>query len=130
MIVLTLLGILVDASVRAEEAHARNARDRLGQPLILVFVRLVNGCMCLNVAVEVVRDKVVVAMVADSRDHGQEVVGLAECAALNSFEDLGKVRVDGVRAVCVRVAKILNILGEIAKEENVVLANLTGDLNL
>lgn len=52
--VLTLLGILVDAPVRAKEAHARYARNGLGQPLVLVLVRLINGCMCLNVAVEVI----------------------------------------------------------------------------
>jgi hypothetical protein len=35
-----------------------------------------------------------------------------------------------VLAVVVCVAKILNILGEVAKEEDVVLANLAGDFDL
>lgn len=69
-------------------------------------------------------------MVADSRDHGQEIVGLAKCTALNRLEDLGQVRIDCVRAVRVRMAEILDILSEVAEEEDVVLANLTGDLNL
>lgn len=54
IVILTLLSILVDAPVRAKEAHARHARDRLGKPLFLVLVRLVNSRMSLNVAMEVV----------------------------------------------------------------------------
>lgn len=52
--VLTLFSILIDAPVRTEEAHACHARDGFGQPLVLILVRLVNGRMRLNVAVEVV----------------------------------------------------------------------------
>lgn len=69
-VVLTPFGILIDAPVRAKEAHARYAGDGLGQPLILVLVCLINCCVCFNVAVEVVGDQVVVAVVTDSRDHG------------------------------------------------------------
>lgn len=113
--VLTLFGILINAPVRAEEAHACHARDGLGQPLVLVLVRLIDGRVRLNVAVEVVRDQVVVSMITNSRDHGQEVVGLAECAVLNRLEDLVQIWINGVRAVRVRMTKIFDILREIAE---------------
>lgn len=69
-------------------------------------------------------------MVTDSRNHGQEIIGLAKRAALNRLEDLVQVRVDRVRAVRVCVAKVLDILGEVAEEEYIVLANFTRNLNL
>lgn len=130
MVVLTLFGVFVDASIRAEEAHPCHACDRLGQPLVLVLVRRVNGRMCLDVAVEVVRDQVVVAMVTNSRDHCEKVVGRAKGAVLNCLEYLVQIRVDSVRAVRVSMAKVFDILREVSKEEDVVLADLTSDLDL
>lgn len=125
-----LLCVLVDATVTAEETHAGHAGDGLGDPLLLVLVRLVDEVVRLNVAVEVVRDEVVVAVVADGRDEGLEVGRRAKGALLNRREDLGKVLVDRVGAVGVCMAEILDILGQVAKEEDVALANLAGDFNL
>ena len=79
---------------------------------------------------EVIRHKVEVAVVADGRDHAHEVVGLAEGALLNSLEYLGKVGIDGVRAVGVVVADVLDIFGEVAEEENVLLADFASDFDL
>src|SRR5687768_8782552 len=86
--------------------------------------------MGLNVAVEVIRDKIVIAVVFNSIDHGLEVVRASESTLLNLFEDLCQVRVNGVRAVCVGVTKVLNVFGQVAEQEDVVLADLAGDLNL
>ena len=124
------IGILVDAAVRGEEAHARDAGDALGDPLLLVFVRLIHKRVSLNVAVKVVRDKVVIAMVTNSRDHARKVLGVAKGAVLNGLKHLDQVGIDAVRAIGVRMAKILDILGEVTKEEYVILTNLTRDFNL
>ena len=125
-----LLGVLVDAPVRAEEAHARHARDRLGDPLLLVAVRLVHERLRLNVAVEVVRHQVEITVVSNRRDHGREVLHVAKRALLNRLKHLGQIRVYTMRTVRVRVAEVLDVLGQVAKEEDVVLANLTRDFNL
>lgn len=124
------LRVFVNAAVGAEETHAGDALDRLADPLLLVLVSLVNERVRLDVAVEVVRDEVVVAVVADGRDEGGKVRRVAESALLDLGEDLGEVWVDVVRAVGVRVTEIFNVLGEVAEEEDVVLANLAGDFNL
>lgn len=68
------LGILINAAVAAEEAHAGNRNDRLLDPLFLVLVRLINKVVRLVVAVEVIRHQVVITMVAHSRDQSTKVV--------------------------------------------------------
>lgn len=69
-------------------------------------------------------------MVTHSRDHGQEVIGLTKHAALDRLENLLQTRVDLVRAVCVGMTQVFDILREVAEKEDVILADLTGDLNL
>ena len=124
------LRILVDAPVTAEEPHAGHAGDALAEPLVLVLVGLVHQRLCLDVAVEVVGHQVVVAVVLDRRGESAECIRIPECALLDLFEDPRKVRVQRVAAVVVCVPEILDILGQVAKEEDVVLSNLTGDFNL
>lgn len=124
------LGILVDTTVGAEETHPGHAGDTLGNPFFLVAIRVVDEGVGLDVAVEVIRYEVVITMVTNSRDHSSKIIGRAECAFLDSFEHLGQVRVHSVGAVRMRMAEILNIFGEIAEEEYIVLANFTGNFNL
>lgn len=57
--------VLLYAPVAAEEAHAADARDALAHPLILVLVGFVYQRVGLDVAVEIVADEVVVAVVDD-----------------------------------------------------------------
>lgn len=57
------LSIFVDATVAGEETHSGNRSDRLGQPLLLVLVRFINEVLSVNVALEVVGHKVIVAMI-------------------------------------------------------------------
>ena len=45
----TYFGVLVDAAITAKEAHARNARDALCKPSILVLVCLVDEILCFEV---------------------------------------------------------------------------------
>lgn len=124
------LRILIDAPIRAEEAHSRHALNALGDPALLVAVGLVNELLSLDVTVEVIRHEVEVAVVADGRDHAHEVVGLAEGALLDGLEHLDKVRVDRVRAVRMIVADVLDVFGEVTEEEDVLFANFAGDFDL
>jgi hypothetical protein len=62
------LCILVDTPVTREESHSSNTGDALGNPLFLVLVCLINQVLSLAVAVEVVRDEIVVAVLDDTID--------------------------------------------------------------
>lgn len=122
--------ILIDATIAAEEAHAGDRDDGFLEPLFLVAVRLINEMVRLDIAVEVIRNQVVVTVVANSRDHGTKVVGSSECALLNLGEHPFQIRVNGVFAVVVGVAQVLDVFGEVTEKENVVLADFPGDFNL
>jgi hypothetical protein len=69
-------------------------------------------------------------VVAHRRNERPKVVRVPECALLDLLEDLREVRVDSVGAELVRVTQVVDILGEVAKEEDVVLANLSSDFDL
>ena len=86
--------------------------------------------MRLDVAVEVVADEVIVAVVADGADEGGELVGVAESVGLDGVEDFDEIRVYGVGAVVVCVAQIFDVFGQVAEEEDVVFADLAGDFDL
>lgn len=125
-----LFGVLIDTAVAAEEAHPSYARDRLGDPVLLVLVRLVDQRVCFDVAVKIVRHKVVITMVPDSRDERFEIRRCAEGALLDFGEDRNQVWVKGMSAVRVRVTEILDILGKVSEQKDVVLPNLPGNLDL
>lgn len=59
-----------------------------------------------------------------------EVVGLAKRPLLHLAKHALQVRVDGVPPVRVRVPQVLDVLGQVAKQEDVALANLARDFNL
>lgn len=124
------LRVLVDAPVAGKEAHASHRRDALGHPLVLVPVRLVDQGVRLDVAAEVVRHQVVVSMLPHGGNQRAKVVGRPERALFDLAEHPVQVAVDRVGAVGVRVAKVLDVFCEVAKQEDVVLANLTSNLNL
>ena len=86
--------------------------------------------MRLDVAVEVVGDEVVVALVDDGVAQGAEAVRVAEAASLDGVEDVGEVRVQFEGAVVVGVAEVLDVLGQVAEEEDVGLADFAGDLDV
>jgi len=69
-------------------------------------------------------------MVADSGDQRAKVPRLSERALLNLIEYLDEIRVECVCAIRVRVAEVLDILREVAEEEDVVLSNLARNFNL
>jgi len=105
------LRILINTPITREEPHARHARDALRQPLILIPIRRIHQLLRLDVAAEVVRHQVVVAMLLDRRDQVAEGPRVSERARLDAVEDRAEVRVQRVRRVRVRVAQVLDLLG-------------------
>ena len=124
------LRVLVDAPITREKAHTRHARDALANPLVLVLVRLVHQILGLDVAVEVVADEVIVAVVGHGVDEGGELALVAKAAAADGVEDLDEVVVEVEVAVVVGVAEVFDVFGKVAKEENVGVADFSGNLNL
>lgn len=57
--------VLLNASVTAKETHPADTGNALADPFVLVLVRLVDQSVCLDVAVEVIADQVVVPMIHD-----------------------------------------------------------------
>ena len=86
--------------------------------------------MRLDIAVEVVADEIVVAVIADGADEGGELVRVAESVRLDGVEDFDQVRVHGVTAVVVRVPEVFHVFGKVAEEEDVVFADFAGDFDL
>jgi hypothetical protein len=90
--------------------------------------------MRLDVAGKVVRDEVEVAVLAHGRHHAGKVLRLAKGALLNLLKDARQVRVDLVLLLAgpvdVRVAQLFDLLGEVAKEEDVLLTDLARDFDL
>ena len=67
--------------------------------------------MRLQVAVEVVRDEIIVSVVNNSGDEGRKGSFVAKSALLDRVEDLLEIGVDLVLAVVMCVAKFVNVLG-------------------
>ncbi len=79
---------------------------------------------------EVIRYKIVVAMVLNGRNESRKGVSITKCALLDFSQDLGKIRINCVRAIVVSMAKVLDIFSKITEEEYVIFTNLTGDFDL
>jgi hypothetical protein len=124
------LGVLINASVAGEETHPGHACDALCDPLLLVPVRLIDELVGLAVAVEVIRDQVVVSVLDNAIDQRREGARVAEGTFLDCIEHLSKTLVELVRPIDVTVAKVLNVLCEVAEEEDVVLPNFASNFNL
>lgn len=69
-------------------------------------------------------------MLDDAVDESREALRVAKHALVDAIEDLGERGFELVVLVEVGVAEVLDVFGEIAEEEDVVLANLTGDFDL
>jgi hypothetical protein len=66
----------------------------------------------------------------DAVDKSGESASVTEPASLNLVEDVGKGFVELVFAVDVGVAKVINVFGQVAEKEDVVLSDFASDLNL
>ena len=125
-----LLGILINTSIAREEPHAAHASNALLQPSILILESLVDQTVGLDVRREVVRHQIVIAMVRDAVAERGEPTGVAEGSRFDGGEHLGEVRVQLEGAVVVRVPEVLDVLGQVAEEEDVGVADLAGDFDL
>lgn len=81
--------ILINNPIRREKSHPGHTRNRLGDPLVLVDKRLVNHRLRGDVRVEVVRNKVVVAVFVDGSRQRGKGTRVTEHAAANCVEDFG-----------------------------------------
>lgn len=122
--------ILLDTSIAAEKSHPAHARDTFADPLILILIRLIHERMRRDVRVEIVRDKIIVPMVGDGTAQGAESAGVAKRVGFDGVEDFRKVGVQRKGAEVVGVAKVFDVFGEIAEEEDVGVANLARYFNL
>ena len=122
--------ILLDTPITTEEAHPRNARNAFLQPSVLVLVCLINKLVRFHIAVEIIRDEVVVALVDDAVAKSSEAARIAELAAFDGVEHFRKVGIELEGAVVVGVAEVFDVFGEIAEEEDVGFTDLARDLNL
>ena len=104
-----LLSIFLNTAIATEEAHASHTSDALLEPGILVLVRLINQLVCFDVAIEVVGDEVIVAMVNNAVAQCGEATRVTEHIRFDGFEDFGKVGVKLERAVVVGMTEIFNI---------------------
>jgi len=124
------LRILINTTITAKEPHPRHTQNRLRDPLILVLVRLIHKRLGLDVAVEVIRDEVIVTMVFDGASQSTERASVAEGASLDCLEDFEEVWIESVGAVVVCVAEVFDIFSEVTEEEYVIFSNLTGNFDL
>lgn len=124
------ISVLISDAIHREESHARDRENGLGQPLILIQEGLVDHRVRGDVGVEVIRDEVVVAVLIDGANERREVRAVAEHVVSDCLEDTLQIRVQLEVAVEVAVTQILDVFGEIAEEEDVLLADFTGDFDL
>lgn len=69
-------------------------------------------------------------MINDPVDKGRKLLGVTKGTLVDVIEDSGQLGIELVLGIEMCVAEILNVLGEVAEEENVVLADLTSNLDL
>ena len=79
---------------------------------------------------KVVGDKIVVAVLNDGVDQSGESSFVTESAFLDAFEDFGQIGVNLILAVEMVVAEIFDVFRKVAKEEYILVASLTSDLDL
>jgi len=84
----------------------------------------------LNVAVEVIRDEVVVSVVDNAVNEGRELACIAKHAVANCVEHGSEVGIELEFGVEVGVAEVFDVFCEIAEEEDVLFADFTGNLDL
>lgn len=69
-------------------------------------------------------------MLDDAVDERREAICVAEGAVMDVVEDGGELWVELILRVQVRVAQVLDVFGEVAEKEDVLLADFTGDFDL
>jgi hypothetical protein len=66
----------------------------------------------------------------DAIEQGGKALGIAKGAAVDVIKYIGELRLELVLLVQMRVAEVLDILGKVTEQEDVLFTNLAGDFNL
>ena len=103
--------ILLNASITTKEPHPRHTSNAFANPLILIAIRLIHQLLRLDVGIEVIADKIIVAVVGDAVAQRAEARGVAEGIGFDGVEDAREVRVEGEGAVVVCVAQVFDVFG-------------------
>ena len=82
------LSVFFNTPVAREEPHAADACDALGNPVILILVGFIDECLRLDVTIEVVADKIVIAVIRNGANKGRECVLVAKLPSSDSIKDL------------------------------------------
>lgn len=123
-----LVSILNHTTIRSEETSPCRTENTLGEPIVLVLVRLVDKILGIAIALEVIRDEIEVAMVDNTVDKRRELVGISEAVALDGIKDLTEIVIELEFTVAVVMTKVFDVLRKVTEEENVLLTNFSGDL--
>ena len=83
-----------------------------------------------DVGVEIVRDEVVITVLFDRAYQRGEISFVAEHIVFDCVEDALQLWVQLEAAVEVSVAQVLDVFSEVTEEEDVLLADFAGDLDL
>ena len=86
--------------------------------------------MSLDIAVEIVRNKIVIAMLDDGVAESGEAAGVTEASTLDSLEHFVKIWIKLEISIGVSMAEIFDILCEVSEEEDVGFADFASYLNL
>ena len=111
--------IFLNTPVATEEAHAAHTGNALREPFVLIFICLIHEPVGLNVAIEIVTDKVIVTMVDNGVNESGKLVLVTECTRAYGIEDLLEVRVDGMLTVIVGVTEVFDVFSKVTKKEDV-----------
>ena len=120
----------MNASVTAEEAHPSHARDAFLQPSFLILERLIDKLVGLDIAVEVIGNEIVVAVLNDGVAESREAAGVSKASTLDSLKHLVEIGVELEISVIVGMAEVFDIFCQVSKEENIGFANFSRDFNL
>lgn len=96
----------------------------------LVAVSLVDHLLGLEERLEVIGETVVVSAVNDAVDQRLEGGGLPEDALSNGIDGLLERVWNFDAAEAVRVSEIVNLVRSVSEEEDIVVADLLGDLDV
>ena len=86
--------------------------------------------MSFDVAVEIIRDEIVISLIDNAVAQGGKSTRVAESTTFDGVENFGEVAVELEVAVGVGVAEVFDVFSEVAEKEDVGFADFARDFNL